>query len=166
LLAGLLEDHVRETHDRIVVVLRDTREAMLEALGEACKETGSLPEVLDLPVPHGLPIFDGAAVMRLLELREPPLGFLHARIRKNALLARLRAQIAPTLSDALRFHRRCLDGWCRDFLSELGREFQVKAGPFRIRKEAMESWSSLAPEGRQALESDIRTLEAMAGAHP
>jgi GTP-binding protein EngB required for normal cell division len=156
-LAENLETQVRETHDRIVAVMKDTREAMLQALGEAA---GNRPGTLDLPVPYGFPIFDGTAVTRGFEMREPLLGFLHPTLRKKGLHAWIRAQTAPALSDALQFHRRCLDGWCREFMAELGQEFQVQAGPSRAPGEGQLDLSS---EARMRLERDIQALEALGG---
>lgn len=157
LVAGSIEELVHPSHARIVSLLREVRTAMLQALENASSDRS---ETLDLPSPCGLPIFDGSAVARKIELREPLLGFLHPAWRTKGLLSRIRAQAGPALSEALRFHRRSLEDWTREYLAELSRAFHVQAGPLRVLEGGAVDPS---PESLARLEGDIRGLEALVG---
>ena len=160
-MVELLEEPVEVCHNRLMAVIAEYRQNLLEALGEVAKLPGGLAGALELPHPFGLPCFDGEAVMRPLVLREPLLGPLHPAIRKAGLIAQFRSQIAPDLNDELRFHAHDLEMWCRCLLAELERTFHGKVGPFRVLREEVLSQTGPTPDDQKLLERDLQALETV-----
>ncbi len=155
----VLEEPVQGCHNRLMGIIAEYRQNLLEALGEVAKLPGGLAGALELPHPFGLPVFGGEAVMRPLALREPFLGYLHPGIRKAGLIAQFRSQIAAGLKEELTFHARDLEMWCRCLLAELERTFHSKVGPFRVLREEVLSQKGSTSEEQMRLERDLRVLE-------
>lgn len=160
-LEAVTREYVQRADERIVSVVEEARRAMVEALAVAARQFGAGPELPDLPSPRGLPVFDGTALGRGLALREPGLGFLSMGIRKAGLLSQMRTQVKSDLGEVLYFHQHRLEAWCQGMFSELKREFQGKAGPFRARIDGMQVRGAMPPEELDKIQADIRALSGL-----
>jgi len=160
-LEAVTRECVQRADERIVSVVEEARTTMVEALAVAARQFGAGPEPADLPSPRGLPVFDGTALGRGLALREPGLGFLSMGIRKAGLLSQMRVQVKSDLGSVLHFHQHRIEKWCQGMFSDLKREFQGKAGPFRARIDGMQVRGAMPPDELDKIQADIRALSGL-----
>ena len=160
-LEAVTRECIQGADERVVSVVEGARTAMVEALATAAKRFGPGPEPAELPAPRGLPVFDGTALGRGLALRLPRLGILSVGIRKAGLLAQMRIQVKSDLGGVLYFHQHRLEKWCQGLFSDLKREFQAKAGPFRAQIDGMQVRRSISPDELDKIETDLRALSGL-----
>jgi len=115
----------------------------------------------DLPRVAGLPVLDDSALKGPLELTGSFLDVLGKGLLRRRIVALVNAQLAPSLRQALQFHRRRLVTWSREVAAALERTFEAHAGALQAQLGVRGGPSTVRPEEDPAAIN--RDLEVLSG---
>ena len=163
-LAGALRAWAKRVAEVLVAGLDELRERLAGALARGAGEASeAAPDPREgLPRPPAVPVFDPEPACRGLALDRPWLLGLSRALLSRWALARLEEHAGRAVDEALGFYRRLLVEWSERAVSDLRKAFEAQTAERGLDAAPGGLPGPLPPEEREALEADLRSLEAAA----